>query len=143
MRLLNKVNFLAVHAADSKIDMDVTVQTLRRWHVEEKGWEDIGYHYFIKFDGSLHKCRDRKYQGAHCVSINHNSLAICLEGGFNGENNFTQPQLDRLYSLIIGLKTEFPNAALIGHGHIDNKACPCFDVVAWFDKRIKTPIGFV
>lgn len=143
MRPLNKVNFIVVHCADSKIEMDVTAETLRQWHVEENGWSDIGYHYFIKFDGGLHKCRPTKYQGAHCKAVNHNSLAVCLEGGFQGENNFTQKQLDRLYSLIIGLKSEHKNAALAGHGHFDNKACPSFDVVAWFDERIKTPIGFV
>lgn len=146
MRPLNKVNFIVVHCADSKTSMDVSVDTLRRWHVEENGWSDIGYHYFIKFNGTLHECRETKFQGAHCKAVNDKSLAICLEGGFNGENNFSQKQLSKLYDLIHGLKIQYPNAAVIGHGHIDEKACPSFDVVAWYEDKItanKNPIGFI
>jgi len=145
MRPLNKIDFICIHCADSKKSMDVDVETLRRWHVEENGWSDIGYHYFIKFNGSLHKCRDTKYQGAHCKAINQNSIAVCLEGGFNGEDNFTVPQLNQLKSLINSLKIQYPNAALVGHNHFDEKSCPSFDVVAWYDKATAPPqrIGFI
>lgn len=145
MRLLNKVQFIVVHCAGSKKSMDVTKETLRQWHVEENKWDDIGYHYFIKFNGKLFECRDRKYQGAHCKTVNHNSIAICLEGGFEGTDNFTFEQLDRLKEVIDALKIEFPNAALIGHGHIDNKACPSFQVVKWYENQTQPqkPIGFI
>mgnify|MGYP003654821226 CR=1 FL=1 len=133
MMPLAKVDFLVVHCADSKASMNVTTNTLWQWHVTERGWSDIGYHFFIKFDGTVHKCRPDKYQGAHCVSVNDKSLGICIEGGFNGIDNYTDIQKHSLFALLQEKKLKYPNAAVIGHGHIDTKHCPSFNVVEWYD----------
>ena len=136
MRLLAEVKFLVVHCADTKTEMDVSVSTLRRWHIGERGWSDIGYHHFIKFDGSIHECRDEKYQGAHCKSVNDKSIAICLEGGYGGVDNFTTKQKQSLMFLIGVKKSQHKNAAVVGHNHFDNKACPSFDVVEWYESNL-------
>ncbi len=137
MRPLVGVKFIVVHCADSKSDMDVTVSTLRQWHVGERGWSDIGYHFFIKFDGTIHTCRDEKYQGAHCKTVNDKSIAICLEGGFGGVDNFTEIQKHSLMCFLSEKKEQHKNAAIIGHSHIDDKACPSFDVVECYDKFVR------
>jgi N-acetyl-anhydromuramyl-L-alanine amidase AmpD len=136
MRLLTDVKFLVVHCADSKSHMNVTVETLRQWHVKENGWSDIGYHYLIKFDGSIHECRSEKYQGAHCRTVNDKSIAICLEGGFGGVNNFTERQLFSLRHFLSEKKCTHKNASIVGHSHFDDKECPSFDVVAWWESYI-------
>ena len=133
MRLLAGVKFLVVHCADTKTEMDVSVSTLRRWHIGERGWSDIGYHYFIKFDGTTHSCRSDKLQGAHCKTVNSKSIAICIEGGYGGVDNFTAIQRHALMSLIIDIKGNYKNAAVVGHSHFDEKSCPSFDVVEWYD----------
>ncbi len=136
MKTLAKVSFLVVHCAATKSHMDVTVDDLKKWHVVENGWDDIGYHYFIKFDGSIHQCRSEKYQGAHCKTVNDKSLAICLEGGFDGVDNFTMSQKKSLFDLIQDRKLAHPNAAVVGHSHFDYKACPSFDVVTWYENNL-------
>lgn len=137
MKTLGEVKLIVVHCADTKGSMDWTVGDMWRLHVRENGWDDIGYHYYIKFDGSVHNCRDAKYQGAHCVPVNHISLAICLEGGYGGEDNFNDVQKSSLWSLICTLKVAHPNAAIIGHNSIDNKACPSFNVVQWYEDNLE------
>ena len=134
MKPLAEVKFIAVHSAGSKSSMDVTTNTLWQWHVTERGWSDIGYHFFIKFDGTVHKCRDVKYQGAHCEAINDKSIAVCIEGGYGGVDNFTAIQKHALFALITEQKDAHKNSAVVGHNHFDKKACPCFDVVSWFDE---------
>ena len=137
MKPLTKVNFIVIHCADTKSDMFVTVKDLRDWHTLPKpkgnGWSDIGYHYFIKFDGTVYDCRSNEYQGAHCKTVNDKSLAICLEGGYGGVDNFTPNQKHALFCLIQELKQEHGNAAIIGHNQIDDKKCPSFNVVAWYE----------
>jgi N-acetyl-anhydromuramyl-L-alanine amidase AmpD len=135
MKLLTEVKFIVIHCADSKSDMDVTVDTLRQWHVNENGWSDIGYHFFIKFDGTVHQCRGEQYQGAHCKSVNSKSIAICIEGGFGGVDNFTSRQKNALFGLISEKKAIHKNAVVTGHNHFDEKACPSFNVVEWYDKE--------
>jgi len=137
MRSLTEVKFLVVHCADSKSTMDVSKETLRQWHVVENGWSDIGYHFFIKFDGSVHECRSDKYQGAHCKTVNDKSIAICIEGGFGGVDNYTDVQKHSLMALLSEKKLQYKNAAIVGHSHFDDKACPCFDVVTWYDEITK------
>ena len=137
MKPLSKVNFIVIHCADTKSDMFVTVADLRKWHTVEKDYDDIGYHYFIKFDGTVHDCRSNQYEGAHCRTVNNKSLAICLEGGFGGIDNFTEIQKHSLACLIAELKQGYPNAAVIGHGHIDEKECPSFSVVQWYEDYIR------
>ena len=137
MKPLGKVKLIVVHCADTKKSMNVTTGDLWKWHVKDNGWSEIGYHYYIKFDGSVHNCRDPQYQGAHCLPVNHISLAICLEGGYGGEDNFTDVQKQSLWALVCSLKVEWPNAAVIGHNSIDEKACPSFDVVEWYEDSLE------
>ena len=137
MRLLSEVKFLVVHSAASKSTMNVTKDTLWQWHVTENGWSDISYHFFIKFDGSVHKCRSEKYEGAHCQTVNDKSIAICIEGGFGGVDNYTEIQKHALMALLTEKKAQHKNAAIVGHNHFDDKACPCFDVVTWYDDTNK------
>jgi N-acetyl-anhydromuramyl-L-alanine amidase AmpD len=141
MKPLNKVNFIVVHCADTKSNMNFTVEDLHRVHVVENGWSDIGYHHYIKFNGLAYECRSPNKQGAHCKAVNDKSLAICLEGGFGGVNNFTELQLDALYHLINKLKAKYPNAAIVGHNHFDDKLCPSFCVVSWYEQRVKDEIN--
>ena len=136
MKSLAKVSFLVIHCADTHGTMDVSVDDLRKWHVTDQGWDDIGYHYFIKFDGSIHQCRSEEYQGAHTIAVNDKSIAICLEGGFGGVDNFTATQKKALFDLIQDRKLSHPNAAVVGHSHFDNKACPSFDVVTWYENNL-------
>ena len=135
MKPLSCVKFIVVHCADTKSGQNVTKRDLHNWHVVERGWSAIGYHYFIKFNGSLHECREDHLQGAHCKAVNDCSLAICLEGGYKGENNFTRSQKKMLRAILDHLKKQHPNAAIVGHNHFDDKACPSFDVVAWYDSK--------
>ena len=140
MKPLSTVKFIVVHCADTKSGMNVTKKDLHQWHVVDRGWSEIGYHWFIKFNGSLHECRDESKQGAHCKAVNDCSIAICLEGGADGIDNFTRSQKKVLRTLINGLKKQHPNASLVGHSHFDNKACPSFNVVEWYEEKKESPI---
>lgn len=136
MKLLKTVNFIVVHCADTPSTMDLTVDLLRKWHVKENGWSDIGYHFLVKFDGSVLGCRAETFQGAHCKKVNDCSIAICLEGGHKWQNNFTPLQMRALRVLIHGLKEKYNNAAVVGHNHFDDKDCPAFNVVEWYESQL-------
>ena len=61
---------------------DVKTSEIKRWHVEDNGWRDIGYHFVIELDGSIHKGRAVGTSGAHIVGENHN-IGICYVGGMD------------------------------------------------------------
>ena len=116
------------------------VDEVRRWHVEDRGWSDIGYHYLIDRDGTLVEGRPLERTGAHAKGHNTGSVGISLFGGHGGnvsdhfEDNFTEDQDRALRELMDRLKAEHPIVKTIGHNEVANKACPTFVVRDWLAK---------
>ena len=89
------------------------VSEVRKWHVEDRGWSDIGYHFLIDRDGMVVKGRALERTGAHTKGHNKGSIGICLFGGHGGSENdlfsdhFTPEQEKALRSLIDELQSRF------------------------------------
>jgi N-acetylmuramoyl-L-alanine amidase len=113
---------------------------VRRWHVEDRGWSDCGYHHLIDRQGTVTEGRPLERTGAHAKGHNTGSVGISLFGGHGGnvsdqfEDNFTEDQDRALRELIAKLKAEHPITKIIGHNEVANKACPTFVVRDWLAK---------
>ena len=127
-------NFLQGKSAKQK------TAEVRRWHVSDRGWSDIGYHYLIDRDGTVTEGRPLERTGAHAKGHNTGSVGISLFGGRGGnvsdqfEDNFTEDQDLALRELIAKLKADHPITKIIGHNEVANKACPTFVVRDWLAK---------
>jgi hypothetical protein len=58
-----------------------------RYHVDTRGWEDVGYHYgleFVQGDIVLQAGRPAWAKGSHCRAggMNHRSIGLCVVGEF-------------------------------------------------------------
>ena len=61
---------------------------IRRYHIEVKGWTDIGYQYGIEMVGGHYRMltgRKPSVIGAHCRAegMNHRSVGVCVVGRFD------------------------------------------------------------
>jgi N-acetylmuramoyl-L-alanine amidase len=119
------------------------VARVRHWHVEGRGWSDNGYHFLIDRDGTVAEGRPIERTGAHVKGHNTGTIGISLFGGGGGakdgvfEDNFTAAQGEALRGLVARLQSEYgPGLKLSGHHEYANKACPCFDVRAWFAQTV-------
>lgn len=85
--VVNKRNIIEiiVHCSATPEGKDFTVEQIRQWHLQ-RGFTDIGYHYVIYRDGSIHKGRDESIIGAHCTGHNTISIGICYIGGMDSAN---------------------------------------------------------
>ena len=142
MELRKKTEMIVVHCAATKPSMDIGYKEIRKWHVEDNGWDDVGYHYIIKRDGTVEVARAEAFQGAHAPAVNSKSIAICLVGGMaedgGAENNFTLEQFLSLKDLIKKIKMTNPNIVeVVGHCDVqDNKPnCPGFNLKEWLIKE--------
>lgn len=132
---MRKINKLIIHCADTPPSMDIGVEEIRKWHVEERGWDDIGYHYVIRRNGVVEEGREIEEVGAHCKGHNGNSIGICLVGGREGRFDFTRKQLHSLNRLVADLKDSISGGASVhGHYEFSEKTCPNFNVKEWFIK---------
>lgn len=113
------------------------VAEVRKWHVQERGWKDIGYHYLIDRDGTVAEGRPLDQVGAHTQGHNTGSIGISLIGGFGSsaddkfQDHFTPQQDFALRKLIDDLKYRFSVTKVSGHNEYANKACPGFRVKQW------------
>ena len=128
-----KIDLLVVHCSATRVDRDFPVEALRRCHLQ-RGFTDIGYHFYITRDGVVHSCRPLHQMGAHAAGWNDHSIGICYEGGLDAEgrpaDTRTVAQKCALLDLLRQLKSDYPRARILGHYQLSpyvRKACPCFD----------------
>lgn len=145
---MRHIDEVIIHCADTRpawlsgANSIEKVKEIRRWHVEERGWSDIGYHFIIDRDGTVAEGRPVEAPGAHVKGHNTNSIGICLLGGHGStrndkfEDNFTDAQDKALRNLLQRLKIEHPEIRKIsGHNEYANKACPGFNVGRWLKRE--------
>lgn len=132
---IQEVRYIVIHAADTPASMDIGVDEIRQWHLR-RGFFDVGYHYVIRRDGTIENGRPTDRPGAHARGFNHLSIGICMVGGGDGENNYTDDQWDALGGLVTGLKVAHPDSEVLGHRDLPNvnKLCPSFDVRTWWQQ---------
>ncbi len=122
---------IIVHCTATPEGRDYTVDDIRRWH-RERGYHDIGYHYVVYRDGSVHKGRSVNISGAHCTAHNTHSIGVVYVGGLTSDgkrskDTRTSAQRDSLLDLMIYLQSLYPYARIYGHRDFANKDCPFFD----------------
>lgn len=131
MRALDK---LILHCSDSNIKAHDDIKVINQWH-KERGFKcildngdtiHVGYHFFIKSDGTIQEGRPLDKQGAHCYGQNKNSVGICLHG--REKEDFTVEQFTALATLIRELWSEYPGLTIHGHNEFADKACPVYDI---------------
>ena len=115
------------------------VAEIRRWHVSDRGWKDIGYHYLIDRDGKVAEGRPLAQIGAHVAGRNTGTIGIALFGGHGSAEtdafaaNFTPAQDQALRGLIAKLMKAHPTIVRVsGHNLYARKACPGFNVPSWY-----------
>jgi N-acetyl-anhydromuramyl-L-alanine amidase AmpD len=148
MRTINEIiihcsatypNWMAGHSAQEKTN------EIRRWHMQERKWSDIGYHYVIDRDGHVGNGRPVWRMGAHVRGHNATTIGLCLIGGAQSaatdkfEDHFTLDQDRVLRQLIVDLQKGYPGIKKIsGHNQYAAKACPGFYVPDWYGEETKS-----
>lgn len=128
MRAIKKI---IVHCADTPEGRDDRAADIKRWHTEERGWSDIGYHYVVDLDGTIEPGRPIEKAGAHCTGHNADSIGVCYIGGcdkkMQPKDTRTDAQKASLLLLLKYLVAKYPGVTIYGHRDFANKSCPSFD----------------
>lgn len=128
---VRNIKEIIIHCSDTPEGKDFTVSDIRSWHLA-RNFSDIGYHYVIYRDGSIHEGRNINISGAHCTNHNSISIGICYIGGraavgTTPKDTRTEAQKKSLVDLLNKLRKIYPNATIHGHKEFAAKACPSFD----------------
>ncbi|WP_165312529.1 N-acetylmuramoyl-L-alanine amidase [Vibrio ziniensis] len=122
--------WITVHCSATPHSMDIGCSEIRRWHLQ-RGWQDIGYHYVIRRNGTIEQGRPLLQQGAHVTGNNKGNIGICLVGGCDNkqkpQDNFTLAQRKSLFTLIEQLQQQYniDDKHVTAHSQWNSsKACP-------------------
>lgn len=127
-----RINLIVVHCTATEEGKDYSVEWIRKLH-KKVGYGDIGYHYVIYRDGSLHEGRNVNLVGAHARGHNANSIGVVYIGGCpvgdtrKNKDTRTDAQKATLLRLLKELKAMYPNAKIVGHKDVNATGCPSFD----------------
>lgn len=138
MANLDSIRFLVLHCSATRCNHDYTAEQMLRDH-KARGFRTIGYHFYIRRDGTMTQHRRLLEVGAHARPYNRCSIGICYEGGLNENgkpaNTLTAEQYERLSGLFGILHELFPEAKVVGHRDLPGttpKDCPCLDAEKLF-----------
>lgn len=115
----SKTDEVILHHAEAS---SATVWDINDWHLAN-GWTGIGYHYYIRKDGSVYRGRPEWALGAHAVGHNDRSIGICCEGAYMTE---TMPaaQLASLKALLRDIMERYGKLTLLRHKDVNSTDCP-------------------
>ena len=122
----NRITEIVIHHTAGGINQ--RVQDIDRWHREGRGWDGgIGYHFLIRYNGTIYEGRPLQMRGAHAGDRNYRSIGIAVIGNFYPSGTPTQAQRDSLFWLIDHVRTEIPTIERITPHH---NQCPG----PWFNR---------
>ena len=105
---MRELKRIIIHCTATPEGKHFDVATIRRWHVKDRGWKDIGYHYVIYLDGSVHEGRPVEQAGAHTSGHNADSIGIVYVGGcdakMKAKDTLNEAQETAMVNLIKALR---------------------------------------
>lgn len=127
-RPLEAIKYLVIHhSATSAGD----AFSFARYHVNNRDWPGIGYHYVILENGIIQWTNELTTVSNHVRGYNSQSIGICLVGDFTN-GNLKIPQKEALKELCQNLLTRLNlNADIIkGHNELSSGStvCPALDM---------------
>lgn len=132
---MRPISEIILHCTATAQGREVSVASIRAGHLA-RNFADIGYHFVIGLDGTIHPGRPIETAGAHTKGHNERSIGICYVGGYAPDGKTpmdtrTDPQRRSMERLVKELLLRFPGATVHGHYEFAPKDCPCFDVAKW------------
>ncbi|MDD4822000.1 MAG: N-acetylmuramoyl-L-alanine amidase [Bacteroidales bacterium] len=146
---MRPIHTLIIHCSATRADKDFTEQQLEAAH-KARGFNECGYHYYIRYNGLIVPMRDIAKVGAHCLGHNEDSIGICYEGGLDSKGKPADTrsfqQKCAIRSLIDSLLDDFPGCHIYGHRELSPdlngngiiepneyvKLCPVYSVAGEF-----------
>ncbi len=98
-----------------------SVEQIHRSHLN-RGWIGIGYHFYVRKDGSVYRGRPENWIGAHAVGHN-TKIGICAEGNYM-EDTMGKAQKQAIIEVIAYLLEKYGDLSIYRHKDVDATACP-------------------
>jgi len=112
-------NYIVLHHTAGS---GMSAEAIHQSHLAN-GWAGIGYHFYVRKDGTVYRGRPIEVAGAHCVNFNSQSVGISAEGNFETEamNDTQKAAIAEVLRHVLSL---YPKAVVVRHRDMNQTACP-------------------
>ncbi|MDY0102817.1 MAG: N-acetylmuramoyl-L-alanine amidase [Lentimicrobium sp.] len=131
---MRNITHIVVHC--SATPQTTTIESIKSYWKNVRGWKSPGYHFIIKANGEVVQLLDIGSVSNGVGGRNSTLINICYLGGVNASkvpiDNRTPQQKASLLTLLGEMKRKFPRAIIQGHRDFPGvaKACPSFNAKA-------------
>jgi N-acetylmuramoyl-L-alanine amidase len=121
---MRQIRRIVVHHAAADTDFE----RMRRDHIDNRSWSDIGYHFVIEERGKVRLGRPVHRQGAHVTGHNADSIGVCV--AVDARKPVRRRAMRALVRVVADLVRQYglTVADVVGHGELAATLCPCMDM---------------
>lgn len=115
----------------SSADPDQTVREIQNFHMDTRGWSDIGYNFLVDQHGRAYEGRGWLGIGAHVAGHNTATVGVCVIGNWTDTRPPTAAlaTISDLYREAVRRKGR--SLSVFGHRDLGSTACPGGDLYGW------------
>lgn len=110
---------IVVHHTDTTKESPEEVNAAHK----AQGWNGIGYHFYIRKDGTIYRGRPEEVIGSHTYGRNRDTIGICLEGNFEKETP-TKEQMKSLVNISADMIIKYNLEDIKKHSDLNSTLCP-------------------
>ncbi len=135
---------MAIHHTETptndSISPEARLRQIQSYHMDVRGWCDIGYHYLISRDGRVWEGRPGQLLGAHAGAGNNTgNIGIALIGSYD-DTPITEAQLQSVAGLVRALAGDYgitiDRTTIKGHREYKSTSCPGDALFAQLDEIV-------
>lgn len=106
-----------------------TVRQIQDFHMDGRGWADIGYNFLVDVKGRIYEGRGWLVQGSHAPGHNTSGIGVCMIGRDGDSTPAAKRAIRWLYDEAV--RRAGRNLAKLGHRDVYATSCPGNELYAW------------
>ena len=134
----SRVSDVFIHhtTGEGRADSAAWIRAIQRFHMDTRGWQDIGYSWIVDRYGVIWEARGNVV-GAHTKAHNRTGLAIAYLG--DGGRPVPPEALRSIRYLADNLARTYPITTVRGHRDVGSTACPGEWLYGWLRSGMLVP----
>jgi hypothetical protein len=106
-----------------------SVRSIQNFHMDTRGWSDIGYNFLVDVQGRIYEGRGWLTVGAHAPGHNASGIGVCMIGRDGDATSAATRSIRALYDE--AGRRAGRNLAKLGHRDVYATSCPGDQLYAW------------
>lgn len=124
-----------VHYSEGPTDQ--SVRSIQDFHMDGRGWADIGYNFLVDVSGRIYEGRGWLVVGAHAPDHNTPGIGVCMIGRDGDATAAAKRSIRWLYDEAV--RRAGRRLRMLGHREVYATSCPGDELYAWV--RAGMPAG--